>query len=714
MKKLVLVFLLSICSNSLFANVELDSLNFIKTKKVIQKEEEIAKAYKKYLLQKGSIPTEYNDLKDFLPKGFEFTDSYYRGLKIDGNASISRSIQNDKIPLDNIYFSNKLREHTKAPNSSSDNIQIALSNRDLLIYQLYKQNPNQIVDKDRAKTDKSEDGKFYVENGILHYFHKEKHIFTLTDDVLVSENIEILDKSNSVTSQVRDLVQSKNGVYAGQKIFHKCNPNNLNCKEGEVNQYLNLQSNIIRVNSYIEPLKLLMKIVPSGAGLLLNGDIYMWGDNSNYAVGLGVATNDESKEQINTTIKVNSVYYDDDKTVDKSINTINTQNQLSTVKRTKFIDLFFDYKKGLCAISTNNDIYCNGKELLDSFGSQFEGYKTSTKQELLYRHNFFTPEDKKVKKIFIFDNTYLVLTKDGFLYYWGDNKYAWAASETKNENITIEPQKVSNITNFKDIAFIQHKDKRKLFALSSTSKVSYWGNIKENENCLIADGESVVNICAPREIKKAKDEVEEIERKSFSEINSSIYYVFAKDTNDIFYKIDENGVPSKITDDIVSNNEEDKEEDREDEEEENEEDNEIISFDYTSNAIVWVDNKNKLKGKLLTEEKKDKNFGTIIDSMSWLKIKVVNEHDAMCGLTTNSELYCWGDMRNSDKTSSVVPLFNTNQYAEDEDFMFGDLISKEKYYKLDFPTFISGFNYDVEFNKGEDKDKSNENEDDNK
>ena len=42
----------------LYANEKVDSLSIIKIKKLIQKEEDIALAYKEYLLKNGKTPTD--------------------------------------------------------------------------------------------------------------------------------------------------------------------------------------------------------------------------------------------------------------------------------------------------------------------------------------------------------------------------------------------------------------------------------------------------------------------------------------------------------------------------------------------------------------------------------------------------------------------------------------------------------------------------------
>ena len=58
------LFLLFLSVNYLFADNYIDSLTLTKIKKLVQKEEEIALAYKKYLLEKGTNPTTIEVFKE--------------------------------------------------------------------------------------------------------------------------------------------------------------------------------------------------------------------------------------------------------------------------------------------------------------------------------------------------------------------------------------------------------------------------------------------------------------------------------------------------------------------------------------------------------------------------------------------------------------------------------------------------------------------------
>ena len=77
--KIAILFFLSL--NILASDNYIDSLTLTKVKKLIEKEEEIATAYKKYILEKGSEPATLATLittTGYLPSNFS-TNTYFGG-----------------------------------------------------------------------------------------------------------------------------------------------------------------------------------------------------------------------------------------------------------------------------------------------------------------------------------------------------------------------------------------------------------------------------------------------------------------------------------------------------------------------------------------------------------------------------------------------------------------------------------------------------------
>ena len=104
MKLLRTIFLLLI-SISLFANSEyIDSIDLAKVKKLVQKEEEIALAYKNYLLKEGKNPTSVSDLinklgetqKDYLlPLEYSKISPFGKEIKLSTDTNYDST---DSIP----------------------------------------------------------------------------------------------------------------------------------------------------------------------------------------------------------------------------------------------------------------------------------------------------------------------------------------------------------------------------------------------------------------------------------------------------------------------------------------------------------------------------------------------------------------------------------------------------------------------------------------
>ena len=156
--------LLVLMFNFLFANENyIDSLTLTKIKKLVKKEEEIAIAYKKYILEKGANPTTFSVLKTttvnnsttetYLPKGFEIINPFGKEIILILDENLTTTNKKDdkhkikgfettdiklKSNLYDYYYSNKYRTYTKAPLSiNNSNIEISLSLKEKFIYECF-------------------------------------------------------------------------------------------------------------------------------------------------------------------------------------------------------------------------------------------------------------------------------------------------------------------------------------------------------------------------------------------------------------------------------------------------------------------------------------------------------------------------------------------------------------------------------------------------
>jgi len=139
-------FLLFLFISVLNADNNVDTLTLTKIKKLVQKEEEIAIAYKKYILEKGENPTNISSLliDNYLPKGFSTINPFGKIISLIEDNKIESSLPEDmnlKSNLYDYYYSNKYRTYTKAPlkikkddKDNNDEVGILLSSKEKFIY----------------------------------------------------------------------------------------------------------------------------------------------------------------------------------------------------------------------------------------------------------------------------------------------------------------------------------------------------------------------------------------------------------------------------------------------------------------------------------------------------------------------------------------------------------------------------------------------------
>ena len=145
----------------------------------------------------------------------------------------------------------------------------------------------------------------------------------------------------------------------------------------------------------------------------------------------------------------------------------------------------------------------------------------------------------------------------------------------------------------------------------------------------------------------------------------------------------------------------------------------ILSVDTTitngkdstiQNGIVWVNGKNKLKGDYyIPSGANTVLFNNAINKIEWKNIKVI-EDNMMCGIDINNQLYCWGNMSISGTKTFMLPIFMSNLHDENKDFLLvendssnvlttmtsGEWLTSSAYV-INYPTYISGFNYEFIF-----------------
>jgi len=735
--RLSFILLLSI---NIFANeVYIDSITLSKIKKMVQKEEEIAYAYKKYIIEKGNTATLTKLIDDgYLPSGFSVINPFGKTTTIDVDKNKIESFipdnMNLKSNLYDYYYSNANRLYTKAPLSNkNNNVSIVLSSKE----SFFLDNKNLIT---TTKTDAL--NKYYLDSkGVLHWYDNTgKYKFSFDKDLLIDENITIFNADGTLTSDFESLMADKNVMYAGQTIFHK---------SGNVAlEYLNLGSNkgIIKVGLLNRDIgETIIQFTRRAGGMIVNGDIYTWGNNANKITGIDIDNYTKEDGTLGTRypvitglVRAKAKIYDNDLTDSKDLTKIYDKDYFSSPFRPKFKDFFSTVFAGTCGISTKGELYCGGISGIEySFGTSFNHVDTSRKGEMLYRSTYFNGSNSqpKASKVFSNNQIWLILSEDGDIYRWGYDFSGFSGNGNRyfnyyyrNENKTPEKITVSNgstSVKFADITYLLTIGYRKMGALSKDGDIYIWGVEPLNSNDYNCTG-TWNNLCYPTQITQTNSTL--TENVTFTSIQGGLEAFLAAADNGKYYKIYQPTNSKIIVQDVETlikaspdynvNN-----------------DVEILSIDFSSKldgslkineGIVWVNGNNELKGDYFTAENKEDNlFKDAIKKIKWKKIKVIQDDNAMCGIDIYNQMYCWGIMSfyrsgtsNYDDMGNtyMIPVFNTNLYDLDKDYLVSegaannfltnmtsddwsatnsDNISGAFFIK--YPTYIGGFNYEFKF-----------------
>ena len=224
----------------LYANEKVDSLSIIKIKKLIQKEEDIALAYKEYLLKNGKTPTDVKDLIDnaFLPKGFSVINPFGKEIKLISTKNKIEEFRSDNLALtsalNQYYYTDIYRNNTKSSQKAKQNININLNFTEDFIYKNQSIITNNEVD---AKA------KYYIQNGVLNWFDENgNYKFTIAKDILSKDQIINEDINNQIKIDKNSESKFYELMYIGKKLYQqsKQNPN-------ELDEFLNLGKKIIKL-----------------------------------------------------------------------------------------------------------------------------------------------------------------------------------------------------------------------------------------------------------------------------------------------------------------------------------------------------------------------------------------------------------------------------------------------------------------------------------
>ena len=126
-------------------------------------------------------------------------------------------------------------------------------------------------------------GKYYLDtNGVLHWYQGGAYKFSVDKDLIVDESVALFEADGKT---VDDVFKSMAGdiIFAGQKILHK--------KSGSAKEYLGVDENTIIVQNpdiVLTTAKGLIQFGKQSGGMIVNGDIYTWGNNENRITSIDI------------------------------------------------------------------------------------------------------------------------------------------------------------------------------------------------------------------------------------------------------------------------------------------------------------------------------------------------------------------------------------------------------------------------------------------
>ncbi len=528
-----LLFVLLLINISFANSLNISRMNALKS--VIQKEEYIALAINKYILQTGTIPkTDSNKLdweklehKDYLGELFnrknlltsDDIDVYYepktynffiRGVvaNIGTLEEPESSYDEDLKYLYNFYASRIFRVNTLAPiDTTVEKLKIGSQ----VLYSSIQKEIVQTVNLSSNNTIKLDSQDCVVNTHYYELKGKEltyKYCKTVDNPITVYQDSPIYVEDSSELKYIKAKIgdkayAKKNGIW--YEYYYQGDTNlpwvavYLGSDVNEADESQDLEDLILK---YIPGSKDLV-FRQDGGCMLANGDIFCWGNNKYKKVGI------ESYGQIDKTLKPDYVNtpimlkaqidktkkYTDDNGIES---TRHAKNWYNNPYRVKFEKMAMN-STNVCAISpifldpdeefsqkVGGDLFCNG----NISSSYFEDLSSTVKSTSILKKNIFFgigKEDKTndgneiyLKDIVMVEDTAAVLSDTGDIYTFGRNyKGALGIGSSDKFIISTTPSKINGSTIFKKIFAL--RDIRGFGAIDEENYFWIWGGRPNGE-----------------------------------------------------------------------------------------------------------------------------------------------------------------------------------------------------------------------------------------
>lgn len=525
MKNIVLILTFLIVN--LFASNKESLINDIKS--LIQKEEYLAIAINKYILQTGQIPKNTNNQLDIdLLKDGGYLDSNFNDINPFTNATIvvnfntttnnafivslidqEEKYRDEHKYLYDFYTNNNFRVNTLAPDISNEKSKKQkLVQGTQIIYDRVQKDIVDIITKNSVA--------IILENGtcqVNKYFYElanekltYKYCKTNQNDANNPIKITVYQESPIILDEnlsVADLIHIKANI--GDTAFVKKNNDWIEYyfhgetlvqgQRGSWSEKDKLKKEIIQNNqntaeqiaSYIPNAKDFY-IRQGGGCYLANGDIYCWGKNNFKQAGInrGQMDNTINPDYVNIPVILKTQI--SDIKIDKTTYNINSERWYNSPYRVKFEKIGMNRTNvcGITKIIVNNseksggELYCNGTLNSNYYEEVSSNLNVAIDTPILKR-NIFINKSKStgtnaiyLKDIAMIEDVIALLDDNGKIYTMGKN-YKGSLGVGRNDGFFVQndPTLISGTTKFKKIFAL--RDARTFGAISEADEFYMWG-----------------------------------------------------------------------------------------------------------------------------------------------------------------------------------------------------------------------------------------------
>ena len=478
----VLISIIILINLSFASNANVSLMNNIKS--IIQKEEYIALAINKYILQKAKVPKTGASLNwtlleddDYLGSDFDkinplTNENIVVTFDTDNNAYIKSILtniddyDNKSKYLYNFYINKIFRVNTIPPkNNTGDELiigsQVLYNDIQKEIVKVLNETD---VDKKRDILFPNQDCTTDITTSVKEYYELKNEKLTLkycksdelSFDIYQSGPI-YLDKEyeennlQEIIANIGDIAYTDFGEYiyqSGDDEEKKWVPITKKEEYGE-EKYTQEQ-----VQNYIPNASDLV-IRKDGGCMLSKGDIYCWGNNAYKKAGV-----EDENIYLNTPVMLK---------VDDG------NSQYNSSQRVKFIKIGVN-STNVCGISTDGDMYCNGQINSSYFNTDMIGLNNTP---ILRKNKIF--DNIKLVDISMIDDTWALLSEEGSLYTIGSNIKGALGIESLDESLfyvgtdSINPIGIY----FKKIYAL--RDTKTFGALDTENRFWIWGEREPSE-----------------------------------------------------------------------------------------------------------------------------------------------------------------------------------------------------------------------------------------